>query len=136
MYTTYDIFDDLLGMRRMFDNFFKDIPSTTRVREYPYINLYENGDDLDISIIAPGIKVEDVDLHLINNSLIIEGNKKDDYQDKPYIRKERRFGKFKKSVKLPFRVDINNIHATMNNGILWVKLQKSDEDKPKKIDIK
>ena len=136
MYTTYDIFDDLLGMRRMLANYFRDTPTSSRVREYPYINLYENGDNLDIRVIAPGIKVEDIDLQLVNGTLTIEGEKKVDYQDKPYIRKERRFGKFKKSMKLPYSVDVNNILANMKDGILWIKLTKSAEAKPKRIEIK
>jgi HSP20 family molecular chaperone IbpA len=42
-------------------------------------------------------------------SLVIEGEKPSDITDRPYIRKEREFGKFRKSVRLPYRVDMNRI---------------------------
>ncbi|MDY6969595.1 MAG: Hsp20/alpha crystallin family protein [Spirochaetota bacterium] len=136
MYTTYNLFDNLLGMRNFMNNFFTEIPSSSRVREYPYINLYEKNDIINITVIAPGLKVADLNLELINNSLIIEGEKKSDYQDKPYIRKERKFGKFKKSVKLPFKVDENDVKAEMKNGILTITLNKSEDAKPRKIEVK
>ncbi len=82
-----------------------------------------------------GVKTENIDIHLINDSLVIEGEKKNDYEDKPYLRKERQFGPFKKSIKLPYRVDPNKIAADMKNGILMIRLSKSEEAKPKKIEI-
>ena len=136
MYTTYDVFNDMLGFRNMFNRFFWEAPSTTTIVEYPYINLYEKDDELDLRVSAPGVNTEDLNLQLVNNSLLIEGEKKRDYQDKPYIRKERRFGRFKKSVKLPYKVDANSIKATMKDGIIWIKLVKSDEAKPKRIELK
>lgn len=136
MYTTYDVFDDLMRMRNMFDSFFTETPSILRKAEYPYVKLYAKEDELEIKAIVPGARVEDLDLQLIDNSLIIKGEKKTDYKDKPYIRKERAFGKFQKSVKLPHRVDPNNIQAAMKNGLLTVKLNKSEEAKMKHIEIK
>jgi len=66
----------------------------------------------------------------------LEGEKKSDVQDKPYIRKERAFGKFKKAVKLPYRVDGDKIEAGLKDGILTVKLAKAEEARPKKIEIR
>ena len=43
---------------------------------------------------------------------------------------------FKKSIKLPYRVDADRIEAELKNGILAIRLKKSDEAKPKKIEIK
>jgi len=136
MYTTYDIFDDVLNLRNLVDRFFSDTPSISRRYDYPYVNLYENGDNLEIRVLTPGVRVEDININLIDNSLVIEGDKKADYKDIPYIRRERDFGRFSKSIKLPFKVDVNNINATMKDGILIVKLVKSEEAKPKKIEIK
>ena len=136
MYTTYDVFNDVLGMRNMIERFFRDTPSASRIKESPYINLYENEDELEIKVVVPGFKVEDLNLELVDHSLLIEGEKKSDYVEKPYIRKEREFGRFKKSVKLPFKVDANSVNAAMKDGILSVKLVKSEEAKPKKISIK
>ena len=135
MYTTYDIFNDIYEMKNLFDNFFNDIPYTRRLMDYPYVNLYEKDNEIEITVLAPGEKVDDINLQLIDNSLVIEIQKKSDYKDEPYIRKERTFGTFTKSVKLPYKVDPNKIEARINDGILTVKLVKSEEAKPKKIEI-
>jgi len=135
MYTTYDIFDELLGTKNWFNNFFTEAPQTRRVLDYPSINLYENDDELELKILVPGVNVENLDLQLVDNSLKIEGEKKSDYMEKPYTRKERRFGKFQKLMKLPYKVDPNHIEANMKDGVLTVKLTKSEEMKIKKIEI-
>jgi HSP20 family protein len=135
MYSTFYVFDELLGMRNWFDRYFNEIPSERSAIEYPYVNLYENGDDIEIKVVAPGINGDDLNIQLIDNTLYIEGEKKDDYVDKSYIRKERDFGKFRKAVKLPYKVDSNKIEAGMKEGILTIKLVKSEEAKPKKIEI-
>ena len=135
MYSTYDIFDDVLKMRNIFDNYFVNTPTFRRVVEYPYVNVYEKDDVLELMITIPGGDEKNLDLKLVDNSLQISGEKKSDYEDKPYIRKERNFGKFKKSIKLPYKVDPDKIEATMKNGILTVHLVKSDDIKPKKIEI-
>lgn len=135
MFTTYDLLDDVADLRNWFDGFFNERPYLGRRADYPYVNLYENNDDIHVAVIAPGVKAEDINLQLINNRLTIDTEKKSDYLDKPYIRKERNFGAFKKAVELPYRVDPNKIEASMKDGILTVKLTRAEETKPKKIEI-
>jgi HSP20 family protein len=135
MYTTYDIFDDILNLRNVFDRFFQEMPVRRSV-EFPYINLYEKDDTVEIKAVFPGVKVEDLDIQLTDSSLVIEGERKSDYVDKPYIRREREFSKFKKSIKLPYDVDRDKISASLKDGILTIKLVKSESAKPKKIEIK
>ncbi|MBN2042072.1 MAG: Hsp20/alpha crystallin family protein [Spirochaetes bacterium] len=134
MFTTYDLFNNVNNMRHVLNNFFNE-NYTRRTADYPYVNLYEKDDNIEIAVLAPGEKVENIDLQLIDNSLRIEIDKKADYKDSPYIRKERAFGKFRKSVMLPYRVDPDKIEATMKNGILKIKLVKAEDAKPKKIEI-
>jgi HSP20 family protein len=135
MYTTYDVFDDILNLRNVFDRFFQEIPIQKRV-DFPYINLYEKDDAITVKVIVPGVNSEDFDIQLTDTSLVIEGERKSDYADKPYIRKERYFTRFKKSVKLPYDVDRDKISASLNDGILTITLVKSEAAKPKKIEIK
>jgi len=133
---TYDMIDDILSLRDVVDNFFSDATPRWRRREFPNIEMYESGDDLEIRALVPGLSASEIELHLVDDSLIIEGEKKNDYANQPYIRKERHFGAFKRSVKLPFRVDPGRIVAELKNGILLVRLNKSEDAKPKKIEIK
>jgi len=132
---TYNIFDDVLQLRNLVDNFLNEAPAQYRRREYPYVKLYENGDALEVKAILPGVASADLDIKLVDNSLLIEGEKKDDTTGDPYIRRERDFGRFSKAVKLPFRVKGDAIRAELKNGILTIRLEKSEEAKPKKIAI-
>jgi HSP20 family protein len=135
MLTTYDFLNDMSGLRNWFDGFFDERPYITRRTDFPYVNLYENGDTIEVAVLAPGVKAENINLQLIDNRLTIEAEKHIDYKDTPYIRKERNFGTFKKTVVLPYRADQNKIEAVMKEGILTVKLVRAEETKPKKIEI-
>lgn len=133
---TYDIFDDMLNLRDVVNSFFSENYGKWRSREFPYLEIYEGRDELEIRALVPGVRSDSLDIQLVNDSLLIEGEKMNDYADNPYIRKERQFGKFRKSVKLPYRVEANSIAADLANGILHIRLSKSEEAKPKKIEIK
>ncbi|HOT45207.1 MAG TPA: Hsp20/alpha crystallin family protein [Spirochaetota bacterium] len=133
---TYDIFDDIFNLRDTVNNFFNDYTGRWRGREFPNMEIYEGKDDLEIRALVPGIKAADLNIHLVDNNLIIEGEKKNDYADNPYIRRERQFGSFKKSFTLPYKVNADAISADLINGILHIRLQKSEDAKPKKIEIK
>lgn len=136
MLRSYDFFDDVLELRSLFDDFFDRSRTTGGRIEYPYINLSEKDDKIEITAVMPGVKPADINLQLTQDSLIIEGERKSDIQEKPYIRREREFGKFKKSIRLPYAVDTNDINAGLKDGILTIKLIKSEEARPKKIAIK
>jgi len=136
MYTTYDVFDDVVNLRNLVDRFFTEAPAVRRNVEYPYVNLRENNDEVVITALLPGVGVDSLNIQLIDNSLVLEGEKKSDVQDKPYIRKERVFGRFQKAVRLPYRVDGDKIEAGLKDGILTIRLAKAEEAKPKKIEIR
>jgi HSP20 family protein len=136
MFYTYDVFEDALRLRNMVDNFFREIPAGNKKVDFPYINLYEKDDTITIRATMPGVKAEDLNVELKDRSLVIEGERKSDYEDKPYLRKEREFGSFKKSVRLPYDVDRDRIRASLSNGIFTITLEKSENAKSKKIDIK
>jgi len=133
---TYDIFDDILNLRETVNSFFTEKSGRWRSHEFPNLEIFEGKDELEVRALVPGVKSENMDIHLVDNTLVIEGEKKNDYADNPYIRRERQFGKFKKSVKLPYRVNPDAISADMKNGILHIRLLKSEDAKPRKIEIK
>jgi len=135
MFTTYDFINDVNELRNWFDGFWNERPYLVRTRDYPYVNLYEDNDNIEVVAVAPGVKVEKINLQLVDNRLTIETEKISDYLDKPYIRKERDFGTYKKVVELPYGVSPDKIEASMKDGILTVKLARAEETKPRKIEI-
>ncbi|HNV48647.1 MAG TPA: Hsp20/alpha crystallin family protein [Spirochaetota bacterium] len=136
MYTNYDIFDDMLGLRNTIDGYFSNLAPRERAIDYPHINLYEKDNAITIHALMPGVANDAISIQLVDNSLIIEGERKPDYADKPYIRRERSFGKFKKSIRLPYAVNRETVTAARRDGVLIITLQKSPEALPRKIEIK
>lgn len=137
MFYTYDVLDDILKMTDVFDRYLSEENRGRRIaRKYPYVNMYDKDDTLTIRAIMPGVKSEDVDIELVDHSLILKGERKTDRKDDAYIRAERDFGCFKKVVQLPYDVDRNNVKAVLKDGILEITLVKTEAAKPKKIEIK
>ena len=134
MYTN-NIFNDMIKLRSLFDDFFDEKPGYETSREFPPVQIKEEDEIIIIRALVPGISADNIDLQLVDNSLIISGEKKEDYENHPYIRRERLFGEFKKSIKLPFRVKNEEVKADLANGILTIKLSKSEDAKPTKIRI-
>ncbi len=132
---TYNIFDDMIKLRNVFDDFFTVRGENEENTEFPPIRILEEGDNITIFSVVAGVSAEDIDIQLVDNTLFIKGEKKEDYENHPYIRRERFFGEFKKSIKLPFKVNSNEVKADLSDGILKIKLTKSEEAKPKKIEI-
>jgi len=132
---TYNVFNDMIKLRTLFDDFFDQKQGYETSREFPPVQIKEADDRITIHALVPGIPTESIDIQLVDDSLVISGEKKDDYENHPYIRKERLFGGFKKSIKLPYRVKHDEIKADLADGVLTLTLSKSEDAKPKKIDI-
>jgi HSP20 family protein len=104
----------------------------------PALDLYEDKDNLYVRFELPGMKKEDIDLSLHDDSLSISGERKTEekFHDAEVYRAERFFGRFQRTVTLPVPVAADKIKAQYQDGILRVTLPKSEEAKPKQIDVK
>lgn len=135
MLTRYDVFDDIAGLKNLVDEYFTHhTPSAYRQSEPPLVNIYEKGDTVRAVFLAPGVTIKDIDLKLVDTNLTVTMTRAKE-NDKPFIRKERSFGNFSKTVRIPFRVNAESIKATLKDGLLTVTLDKSEDAKPKKIVI-
>jgi HSP20 family protein len=132
---TYNIFNDMIKLRTVFDDFFEHKTGYESSREFPPVQIREADDRITIHALVPGVTSDNIDMQLIEDNIIISGSKKDDYENQQYIRKERLFGEFKKTIKLPYRVKHDEIKADLANGVLTINLTKSEDAKPKKIEI-
>ena len=136
MLTTYDIFDDIMGLKNLVDGYFEGRPAQARrAAEAPLVNIYEKDDRVTARFLAPGVTIEDIDLQLIDTDLKISVRRSGDLKSKPYVRRERNAGTWSKTVRIPFRVNPDSISASLKDGILTVTLDKSEDAKPKKIEI-
>jgi len=101
----------------------------------PALDLYQNNDNIVAVVELPGMHKEDIEISLQDSVLTISGERKDQKVAEGVARTERFVGKFRRSVTLPTRVDVNNVNATYKDGILTVTLPKAEDAKPKQIQI-
>lgn len=110
--------------------------STTNRGTFPSINLFQDGDDTVLMAEVPGVKKDEIQLQIKDNLITISGERKSDYPEKASVhRVERRGYKFNRTIKLPAKVDIDQVKADYKNGILKVVMARAESDKPKMIDI-
>ncbi len=101
------------------------------------LDMYEQKDDLVIRLELAGVKKENVDITLEGDCLTIKAEKKAEElpKDSTTYTCERDFGTYTRSVCLPFPVSADKISATFENGVLEIKLPKTEEAKPKHIEV-
>ncbi len=129
------IFDELLDLNNEMNRIFKNYNYSGE--KWANTNVYENKDDYVIVSKLPGVAKSDINISIKDHTLKITGERKKDQYDKAnLLLNERHNGKFERNFILNEKVDMNNINAEMKNGLLMIKLPKSPESKPKKIEIK
>ena len=102
----------------------------------PHANLAETEKGYELTLDLPGINAEEVSVELNDDQLTVSGERKTDIEDgKTHHRVERRFGKFRRALTIPVPVNEDAISAEYKDGVLTVKLPKSERVKPKKISI-
>ena len=103
----------------------------------PALDVYEDKDNIVVKAELPGMKREEIELSLHDGSLNISGERKgvNKYEGADVYRSERFVGKFQRTVTLPSPVAADKVKAHYNDGILTVTLPKTEEAKPKHIDV-
>jgi HSP20 family protein len=102
----------------------------------PALDLYQNNDNVIAVVELPGMRKEDIEISLQDGTLTISGERKLESGDGDNAERTERFtGKFRRSVTLPTRVDIDKVNASYKDGILTVTLPKAEEAKPKQIQV-
>jgi HSP20 family protein len=106
-------------------------------RVFPAVNVSEDTDTYFVRAELPGIKAEDVELQVKGRHLSISGDRNipSEGDNVKYHRKERESGKFSKVIGLPGDIDAESVDAKMVNGLLVVRIAKSDAAKPKRISV-
>lgn len=107
-----------------------------RTNVYPALNIYEEADRLMITAELPGIKAQDLDLSIEGDTLTIQGKR--DQQNETgisYHRREIELGSFSRAITLPVKVDIEQMGAKLNNGILVITLKKASAVTPRQIKV-
>ena len=130
-----DDFDNL------FEGFFRPMQPFSELERgsmIPSIDVKEDDDGYTVRADLPGVKKEDIDVSLQDGLLTINAEARMEKEDKKkgrVIRQERRYGKIVRSMRLGVGVNEAKVKASYKDGVLELKLPKSEELKPKKISV-
>jgi HSP20 family protein len=104
----------------------------------PAVDITEDKDSFKIKVELPGVDKKDVSVAIENGVLTIKGEKqiKKEEKDNKTHRVECSYGSFIRSFTLPKDVESDKTEASFKDGILYLTLPKSEEVKPKQIDVK
>jgi HSP20 family protein len=102
----------------------------------PLVDIEEHDDAYVVEAELPGVRREDVDIELVGNELAITGEVKEKERAGVVRRRTRRTGRFAYRVTLPEPVDAEHIEASLAEGVLTVRVPKSERAQRKKIAIK
>jgi HSP20 family protein len=103
----------------------------------PPIEISEAEDEIEVKASLPGMKPEDINISVQGDVVTIKGETREESEDrqKSYYRRELRYGSVQRSITLPTIVDTERSQASYENGILKLRLPKSEEAKPKQIKV-
>ena len=103
----------------------------------PAVDVYEDAQKVVLKLEVPGIKQDDLDIRVENQTLTVKGERKFEAEEKEenFHRIERRYGSFVRSFTLPQTVDADAVTATYDAGVLSISLGKKAEAKPKQVKI-
>lgn len=125
------LFDLHRQMNRLFDDMFdQDGDSGFYNRAgmaAPAMDIHQNDDELEITAELPGVKEEDIDITIDDGILTIRGEKKSSREEDEGGYRERTYGSFERRLTLPPNIDDDNCSADFKDGVLTIRLPKSEE---------
>ena len=103
----------------------------------PPVDVYEDEQGVTLKIEVPGIDEKDIDVSIASNTLTVRGERTLEKEEKEenFQRVERQYGSFTRSFTLPNSVDLEQVSAHYNKGVLKIRLAKKAESKPKQIKL-
>jgi HSP20 family protein len=134
-------------LERMFDDFFRRpfAPiSFPRLRFaaaeeiVPSVDIFEAEGAVVLKAELPGMKKEDIEMTLTDSDITISGEKKkeEEVKRKDFYKYERSYGSFCRTFSLPAEVQADKVKSTFKNGVLEVRMPKSEKAKSKEVKVK
>jgi HSP20 family protein len=102
------------------------------------VDVYESDGHVVVETPMPGVKPEDIKVSVTGDTLTIkaETQKEDEVKEKNYLRRELRYGAYRRSMPLPAGLNTDEVEASYHDGILTLDFAKSEEAKAKSIKVK
>ncbi len=126
------LFEESFNSPRLFLN-----RDTTRVLGALPLDLYETTDEIVVRAQVSGVKNEDLNIQFHDGRLIVDAKAPEiKVENATYHYRELWSGQYHREISLPVPVNTDKIEATVENGILTLRIPKAEELKPKKIQVK
>lgn len=108
-----------------------------RSHTWPAVNFYDNGAELTLKVLVPGISDKDIQMNVSQDGVQLSGERKLTSPEGYAVqRQERQSVKFSRSFTFPMKVDPSKTTATLQNGVLTANFSKLPELQPRTVEIK
>lgn len=109
-----------------------------RAPQYPPLNVWEDDNNLFVETELPGLELSELEIYVNGGKqLTIKGERHSPLvENGTWHRQERGFGKFARSIELPYNVQDEKVEASFKNGVLTIHLPKTEAVRPRKIEVK
>lgn len=133
-------FADLAELRERLDRVFDDLVDGRRRDWMPTVDVVEEDDRFLLRADLPGLTEDEVDVEVSDDVLTVSGKHEETAEEKKkdYLRRERRYGSFSRSMALPHGIEADDVDARFDKGVLEVAIPKpkTEEKKEKTVKIK
>jgi len=142
--TRWDPFRDMFTLQNRMNSLFQEYnrgqgenDTVSTAAFVPAVDIYEDEHKIVLKLEVPGMKQEDLDIRIENNTLTVRGERKFEKEEKEenFHRIERRYGSFYRAFTVPTTVNTENVKADYDAGVLRIELEKRAEAKPKQIKV-
>jgi len=138
-----DAFDDVFGtsLEALFGNplvprTWQPLHSVTSATIFPALNVWSDSAALHVEAELPGLRQEDLELTVTGDELVLSGRREELLENGTTLhRRERRTGRFTRSLRLPCEIDADAVTANLVDGVLHVTLPKAATLRPRRIDV-
>jgi HSP20 family protein len=136
--TRWEPFAELGELRSHFDRLLGEVASVRERAWTPAVDVVRDNGNLVVRADVPGIKPEEVKIEVEDDILTVSGSHEEtkEEKDKDYLRRERRYGSFSRSLALPAGVEAKKIQAKTHEGVVEVTIPLPKEPEKKKVEIK
>lgn len=136
-YRMPNFWGEMNRLSREMNRLFSEPSATESSGVFPPLNVYDDGESIVVRAEIPGVEPKSIEIDAAARSLSVKGERAAETcnEKHSFHRRERGCGKFSRSLTLPREINPDKVRAEYRLGILEVVLPKSEDTKPRKIEI-
>ena len=109
-----------------------------RNADFPPVNVWTGEESLVVTSELPGVELNNLEISVVGDTLTLRGERAGERlgEGDTYHRRERGYGRFTRTLQLPYRVEADEVSASLRNGVLNITLPRAYAERPRKIEVK